>query len=141
MGIVCARIGCNRKKEYGLFCVEHKPVPANPVRVVCAARGCNLSRDGRTLFCGSHQRAMDRDCQSYLSIPPVVAEKVGGFRTWAELTKVEPKERPKPVIKAVVKWRADLGRYLATHQEYWNGLGYSPGEALLDMRPVDDLPF
>jgi hypothetical protein len=64
MGILCAKKGCERKKAYGLFCVDHRVVrPLESAGPQCIAVGCRVIRPLGSMFCDRHKlaRPISRD--------------------------------------------------------------------------------
>lgn len=139
MGVICARKGCERKKAYGLFCVEHRVVkPLIDPRPRCAAKGCFELRKGLTLFCDGHQRAMDRD-------GPAPLFKAFDMRVEPFRAPLPDRKTPAKAIsrdKLVVKWRAGQRRYEATcRSTNVVGHGATPGDAIRNWQWWWEVPF
>lgn len=130
---VCIKKGCNYTRTHGYFCQKHRVIE----RLVdpgprCAAIGCFAERKSLTLFCGDHQRAMDRGNGYYASDKPI-----------------EPFRAPLPDRKQtarrdklVIKWRSDQKRYEATcHLTNVVGRGATPGEALRAWKTWWEIPY
>lgn len=139
MGILCARKGCEREKEYGLFCVVHRAVkPLESAGTQCIAVGCRVVRPLGSLFCDEHKLAMNRDCR---------APTFKAFDVPVEPFRAPLPDRKTPVgpisrDKLVVKWRADQKRYEAKCMSTnVVGHGPSPGAAIRDWRYWWDCPF
>lgn len=115
---VCIRKGCNWTRTHGMFCRKHKPFSATVAGFpVCAAVGCGEARCSLSLFCSDHKLAMSRGNGYYAHNVPA------------------PATETKPVVKAVVKWcSGPIAHYVATHPDYWSGVGLSPGAALREMQ-------
>lgn len=100
---------------------------------MCAAKGCHFMPSPGSLFCYRHPTPIQRKRVA-------VAQFDGFAEDWP--WPVEAPPAPSKVKSlAVVTWNARPGWYVARHVEYWAGVGASPGAALRDMRPLDDLPF
>lgn len=143
MGILCARKGCESKKAYGLFCLDHRPVKPMVVRSgLCAANFCSSERDQGSMFCGKHKRAMDRECAS----PKAFDSRTQPFRAPLPDLKckfvVDPKRKPISRDKLLVRWRADQRRYEATcRTTNVVGHGATPGDAIRDWQWWWAVPF
>lgn len=142
MGILCAKKGCERKKAYGLFCVEHRVVkPLESAGPQCIAVGCRVARPLGSLFCDEHKLAMNRDC-----IAPTFKAfdaPVEPFRAPLPDLKcnfvIDPKRSACP-NKLVVKW--DGCQYVCSKTGISTfGFGDSPGAAIRNWQWWWAVPF
>ena len=139
MGILCARKGCERKKAYGLFCVEHRVVkPLESAGPQCIAVGCRVVRPLGSLFCDEHKLAMNRECVS----PKAFDTRVEPFRVPLPDRRIviEPKRKPMSRDKLVVKW--DGFQFVCRKEGISTfGFGPTPGEAIRNWQWWLAVPF
>lgn len=138
MGILCARKGCERKKAYGLFCVEHRVIkPLVDPRERCAARSCFAARPLGSMFCDEHKLAMNRECVS----PKAFDTRIEPFRAPLPDRKIVIEPKPKShANKLVVKW--DGFQYVCSKTGISTfGFGDSPGAAIRNWQWWWAVPF